>query len=65
MDNRRNQALDVAKGIGIMLVIAGHLFRIGGTAITVIFTFHMPLFFILSGILYKPETDTKLYIKKS
>lgn len=44
-------------------MIAGHLFSIGGTAVTVIFTFHMPLFFIISGILFKPEKDTKLYIK--
>lgn len=46
--------IDTAKCIGIFLVIYGH----GGLAIPpikeLIYTFHMPLFFMLSGLLYHP-----------
>ncbi|MCI1030805.1 acyltransferase family protein [Raoultella terrigena] len=47
--------VDTAKGIGILLVIAGH--TIGGNISKIIYLFHMPLFFFLSGYLYtiKPE----------
>lgn len=46
--------IDTAKVIGIFLVIYGH----GGLAVQpvrdFIYTFHMPLFFFLSGLLYRP-----------
>jgi len=45
----RNVAFDVAKGIGILLVVLGHLMSRNNTANKVIFAFHMPLFFVLSG----------------
>lgn len=47
----RDKNIDVAKGIGIMLVILGHISTphiINKT----IYAFHMPLFFIISGYLY-------------
>lgn len=48
--------LDVAKGIGILLVILGHnsvkAFVPGMEKF--IFSFHMPFFFLLSGMLFKP-----------
>ena len=43
--------LDWAKAIGIWLVVLGHLPFQGHS---VLFYFHMPFFFILSGFLYKP-----------
>ena len=43
------------KGIGIMLMIIGHLTPY---ATNIIFSFHMPLFFIVSGYFYK-QTDIK------
>ena len=61
-NGRRKLWLDAAKGIGIVLVVfghsadglfsAGHLDRSGavGTAFFLIYTFHMPLFFFLSGL---------------
>ena len=39
--------VDIAKGIAIILMIIGH--EISGNIRTFIFSFHMPLFFILSG----------------
>lgn len=53
----RLQHLDVAKGIGIAFVVLGHNWITldeKGELFRVIFSFHMPLFFFLSGILFKP-----------
>lgn len=51
----RNNTIDITKGIGILLVIIGHtagnVLGIGH----VIYSFHMPLFFILAGYFYKRE----------
>ena len=61
----RNQAIDIAKGIGILLVIIGHT---GGlpadTAVHhFIYSFHMPLFFILGGYFFKPSSFKKHLLK--
>lgn len=45
--SQRNPIIDVCKGIGILLVIIGHLGTVWGTPI---YMFHMSLFFILSGV---------------
>ena len=42
---KRDQRLDIMKGIGILLVVFAHVFHKSG----IIYQFHMPLFFILSG----------------
>jgi fucose 4-O-acetylase-like acetyltransferase len=49
--------IDTAKGIGIILVVIGHicLRAVDGGLSWFIFLFHMPLFFILSGMLIKAE----------
>lgn len=49
----RNQTIDVAKGAGILLVVLGHnplVWEDKGALYRVIFSFHMPLFFFLSGV---------------
>jgi len=48
----RNQTIDVAKGIGIILVVLGHnwITQVNGDLNRLVFSFHMPLFFFLSGI---------------
>lgn len=45
--------IDLAKAIGIYLVILGHVVNVGTPVKTILYTFHMPLFFILSGMTYK------------
>lgn len=61
MDITRFQRLDeydVAKGIGILLVIIGHALPNGGFWRNFIYSFHMPLFFFLSGLVMKaPQGD--------
>lgn len=61
MQNNRDELWDVLKGIGIILVILGHM----GLWNEFIYSFHMPLFFFLSGVLYKNRTCKELisYIK--
>lgn len=61
MQDNRDELWDVLKGIGIILVILGHM----GLWNEFIYSFHMPLFFFLSGVLYKNRTCKELisYIK--
>lgn len=57
--------IDVARGIGLLLVIFGHLVIWGEPVFNWIYSFHMPLFFFLSGYLLKPELkNAKLFLKK-
>lgn len=49
---KRIPAIDIAKGLGIMLVVAGHMSEKSDFH-TFIYAFHMPLFFILSGFVLK------------
>lgn len=51
---KRINWLDISKGIGILLVIVGHM-NINSTFRYLIFSFHMPLFFFISGILFNQE----------
>ena len=58
--------IDIAKGLGIILVIAGHLFRYDSYISTVIFSFHMPLFFFFAGMLeHDCELNFSKYLKKA
>ncbi len=53
---KRNVALDITKGIAILLVIIGHCGCIPYWPVRhIIFSFHMPLFFLVSGYLYKKK----------
>lgn len=77
MTNSRNDSLDVAKGIGILLVVLGHSMSpvIDGHSFIqwlymVIYAFHMPLFFFVSGyvakkLVTKPVAKTELLKQRS
>jgi fucose 4-O-acetylase-like acetyltransferase len=52
--NNRQKWIDIAKGLGIIAVAAGHS---GSGAAYYLYWFHMPLFFIISGYLFKPLED--------
>lgn len=49
---QRYQSIDVLKGIGIFLVLVAH--SLGGAISHFAYTFHMPLFFIVTGLFMKP-----------
>lgn len=53
MNNNRIYWLDYAKVIGIFLVVYGHG-GLCGDLRNYVFSFHMPMFFLISGMLYKP-----------
>ena len=48
----RNPAIDIMKGFGISLVVLGHVWHSPIFLQKVIYAFHMPLFFIISGYLF-------------
>lgn len=49
----RRKDLDFAKGVGIILMVLGHCYSEGNGSMlrTWFYAFHMPLFFVISGIL--------------
>jgi len=51
MSQRRLDYLDMAKGIGIFFVVLGHIEFIQENTLRWIFSFHMPLFFVIGGML--------------
>lgn len=48
----RNQTIDIAKGIAIILMVIGHCYSEENVILRAIYAFHMPFFFIVSGMLY-------------
>ena len=53
---KRIDYVDAAKAVGILLMILGHCYYVGTIPCLsrVIYSFHMPLFFIISGLFIKP-----------
>jgi fucose 4-O-acetylase-like acetyltransferase len=54
--SQRVLTIDIAKGVGILLVVVGHnaVFRDGAhTLYEAVYLFHMPLFFFLSGLTFR------------
>lgn len=67
--NQRNQIIDIAKLLAIILVVYGHLLRSeSGLLINCISLCHMPVFFAISGYFLQKEvikyTRKQLVIKK-
>ena len=62
MTQKRITYFDMAKGLGIILVVLGHIEYISEELRAWISSFHMPLFFIIAGMLicYKDETGQDL-----
>lgn len=50
----RKNYIDILKGIGIFFVVLGHVTRIPDLRVF-IWNFHMPLFFLISGFLFRSE----------
>ena len=54
--------MDIAKGIGILCVIAGHM---GNSIINkFVFSFHMPLFFLISGYFISSRNSSRTILIK-
>lgn len=63
MSNKRDINLDLMKGMAIILVVYGHSHFIPIIG-KWIYTFHMPLFFFLSGCLVKNQYSIKRNLKR-
>lgn len=60
---KRIEWIDMAKGYGILLVIYGHIDEFG-TIGRWIYSFHVPLFFLLSGYVFNSDGGWKQFLKK-
>ena len=63
MNNNRLKFIDMAKGVGIILVLFGHLIYTNTYVLVWISAFHMPVFFVLSGITLRLGTKTEEDVK--
>ena len=56
--------IDVAKGLGILFIVLGHVVP-NAWMNQILYSFHVPLFFILSGFTYQCKSDKKrFYVSK-
>lgn len=62
--SKRIEWVDIAKGIAIILMVIGHEIPTGQIGYRLIFSFHMPLFFILSGFTSGAITSNKKFLIK-
>jgi len=62
----RNIHFDVAKGFGIIMIVLGHnsLVENNRKIFEIIFSFHVPLFFFLSGLLFEPAEKLAILLMK-
>lgn len=63
--NGRIEYIDIAKALAIFLVVYGHTVGFETLSKAVVYSFHMPLFFVLSGMLLKPSPVAALMRKKA
>lgn len=62
MNRTRIQFIDIARGISIFCIILGHL---GNLQINrVVFTFHVPIFFFITGYFIDKDSKLKYFFKK-
>ena len=63
---KRVDYIDIAKGIGIILVVMGHndFELISPFVHKLIYSFHMPMFFFMSGIFFKPDLPFWLFVQQ-
>lgn len=61
--NARLEEIDVLKGLGILIMVAGHV-GFGNCFDFAIHPFNMPLFFIVSGYLYRCKVNDSSFVKR-
>lgn len=60
----RDLKIDIAKGLAIWAVVAGHLIPKGILIWKIIYIFHIPFFFMVSGYFHQVEPGEIKYLKK-
>lgn len=61
--SNRISYIDLAKGLGIVLIVIGHSVKTGWLR-EYLYSFHVPFFFLLSGMTYKISSDKKSFWKR-
>lgn len=64
MVKQRVEYLDYVRGMAILLVVLGHMYNVEDPIRILIYSFHMPLFFIISGFFAKNDIGLLELIKK-
>lgn len=64
-DSKRIVSFDILKGVGILLVVYGHLYIIPSILKIAIYSFHMPLFFFVSGCFFRPTGGGEFVRKRA
>lgn len=59
----RKEYIDVARGIAIILMVLGHL-GLKNPLTQIIYSFHMPLFFVIAGMTISIDQKLPVYINK-
>jgi polysaccharide biosynthesis protein PslL len=66
--SQRLAFIDVAKGLGMLLVALGHNRAVSGTDFPethrLIYLFHMPMFFLLAGVTLSRDMDSSALLKR-
>ncbi|MEM9087232.1 MAG: acyltransferase family protein [Cyanobacteria bacterium P01_F01_bin.53] len=62
MTKIRNRQIDIARGLGIFSVVLGHIAT--GLGSHIIYLFHMPFFFMVSGYFHKVDPKEFQYLRK-
>ena len=56
--------LDAARGLAMLLVMIGHTLPGNETVIGALYTFHLPLFFVISGYASRPVRDGRAFARR-
>lgn len=68
MSPRRIDYFDRARGLGLLAVIVGHIIPVYGSNLQyvndLLYSFHLPLFFIISGYFFKYEYSIREFLHK-
>lgn len=59
---KRNPRIDFIKGVAIITVVIGHCWTIDKSLFNFIYSFHMPLFFCISGYLFSNRAPFKEFV---
>jgi len=54
--------IEVVKGIGIVVIVTGHI--VSEPLRNILYVFHIPLFFFVSGYLYRQPANVSVYLRK-
>lgn len=63
LQKERDTAIDIMKGILIISVIVGHMTEMPNGLHSLIYSFHMPAFFILAGCFFKIDSVRSVVVK--